>query len=260
MELLDTLKKYGHDSLGYPSEATVKRMIKTQPELFGNLEKLLTTPFKSVKEPLYHEKLKDGRFVPVLEQYVKHLQAMIGNRYSKAYSVTEAIEKLEKLGFKVSSRGQVSNIWNRLETKLELKDKTRSSARDSRERVAQARKEGKSCRKPYTDARKKQLASARKIIEEKRLLAKLEKEATLAKQRLAKEAAKTNRTASDVKRSAKERVEAQGQLKESKDNIEEAKRKIAETGKKVIYEPTPKQAEFHAADEDIVLYGGAAGG
>ncbi|WMX18588.1 terminase large subunit [Aeromonas phage 1233] len=32
------------------------------------------------------------------------------------------------------------------------------------------------------------------------------------------------------------------------------------SGREVIYEPTPKQALFHAASEKIVLYGGAAGG
>lgn len=31
-------------------------------------------------------------------------------------------------------------------------------------------------------------------------------------------------------------------------------------GREIIYEPTPKQMEFHAASETIVLYGGAAGG
>lgn len=31
-------------------------------------------------------------------------------------------------------------------------------------------------------------------------------------------------------------------------------------GREIIYQPTPKQAEFHAASERIVLYGGAAGG
>jgi hypothetical protein len=260
MDLLDTLKKYGHNSLGYPSESTVERMQKQSPELFENLETMLITPIKSIKAPLYHEKQEDGLWLPIPEEYVPYLQAMIGNRYSKAYSVSEAVVKLEALGFHVSSRGQVSNIWNRQETKLQLKDKTRHAVKASAERVAEAKKEGKACRKPYTDARKKQLASARKIRSEKLLIERLEKEQSLAKKRLANEAYKTGKSAKDIKLSPVVKAMREGSIKETKDSLAEAKRKVLETGKKVLYEPTPKQAEFHAADEDILLYGGAAGG
>jgi hypothetical protein len=260
VNLLDTLKKYGDDSLGYPSEATIERMKKKVPELFTNLEELLTTPFKSLKAPLYHKKQDNGLFIPIPEQYVPYLQAMIANRYSKAYSVGESVVKLEGLGFNVSSRGQVSNIWNRMETKLGLADKKRSAAKASEARVLEARKDGKACRKPYTDARKKQLASARKINQEKLLILKLEKEQSLAKKRLANEAYKTGRSAKEIKLSPAERLANSGQVAETVKSLAEAKEAITSSGKKVIYEPTPKQAEFHAADEDILLYGGAAGG
>jgi hypothetical protein len=260
MDLLDTLKKYGDSSLGYPSESTVERMIKQAPELVENLTTLLTTPFKSIKAPLYHEKQDNGLYVAIPEQYVPYMQTMIANRYSQSYSVTEAITKLESLGFNVSSRGQISNIWNRMETKLELSDKERNAPKKSKARVAEAMKEGKACRKPYTDARKKQLASARKIRSEKALIQKLDKEQALAKKRLANEAYKTGRSAKEIKLSPEERAAFKGSLKETKDSLEEAKETIKQTGKKVVYEPTPKQAEFHAAPEDIVLYGGAAGG
>ncbi len=260
MDLLDTLKKYGHASLGYPSEATIKRMKTIVPELVYNLETLLTTPLKSVKAPLYHEKQEDGLYLPILEEYVPYLQAMIGNRYSKSYSVGESIVKLQGLGFKVSSRGQVGNIWNRMETKLGLADKQRRAVKASAARVVEAKKEGKSCSKPYTDARKKQLASARKIRQEKLLIVKLEKEQALSRKRLANEAYKTGRTVKEIRMTPEERAEHSGSLKEVMKPIAQAKKDIEATGKKVIYEPTAKQAEFHAADEDILLYGGAAGG
>ncbi len=260
MNLLDTLKKYGDDSLGYPSESTVKRLSSMCDELEDNLSKLLNEPFKSIKAPLYHTKQDDGLYVCIPEEYVPYLQAMIGNRYSKSYSITEAVVKLEALGYNVSSKGQVSNIWNRQETKLGLKDKRRTAIKDSKARVEEAMKEGKSHRKPVTDARKKQLKDARKIAQEKRLIAKLDREKALAQKRLANEAYKKGKSAKDIKLTKAEKEEALGKLKETSKSIEETKRKIKETGKKVIYEPTEKQAEFHSADEDIVLYGGAAGG
>lgn len=260
MSLLDTLKKYGKDSLGYPSEATLKRMYEIVPDLDAKLKDLLETPVRSPKAPLFHLKRDDGLYVPILEEYIPYIQAMISSRYSKSFSVSQAKTALEALGYNITSNGQMNNIWNRAETKLTLADKTRSAVADSKKRVAEAKKEGKSCRKPVTEARKKQLADARKVSQEKRLLAKLKKEEELAKRRLARAAAKSGKKLRDVKQTKAEKLAAAGNVKETKDNLAEAKRKVSETGKKVIYEPTPKQAEFHAADEDIVLYGGAAGG
>ncbi len=260
MNLLDTLKQYGDPSLGLPSESTLKRLMDKVPDLEKNLENLLTTAIPSIKHPLCHEKQPDGLYKPVLEQYVPYMQVMFANRYSKSISIKEAIEKLESLGFKVSSPGQVNNIWNRMETKLGLASKLRSAQVDSKLRVEEAKKEGKANRKVYSEERKKQLDAARKIRLEKALIAKLQKEQELAKRRLASTAAKKDMTYKELKATKEERKEIQGELKITPDSLEEAKRKVQESGKKVIYQPTPKQAEFHAADEDIVLYGGAAGG
>ncbi len=260
MNLLDTLKQYGDPSLGLPSESTLKRLMDKVPDLEKNLENLLTTAIPSIKHPLCHEKQPDGLYKPVLTQYVPYMQVMFANRYSKSISIKEAIEKLESLGFKVSSPGQVNNIWNRMETKLGLASKLRSAQVDSKLRVEEAKKEGKANRKVYSEERKKQLDAARKIRLEKALIAKLQKEQELAKRRLASTAAKKDMTYKELKATKEERKEIQGELKITPDSLEEAKRKVQESGKKVIYQPTPKQAEFHAADEDIVLYGGAAGG
>ncbi len=254
MNLLDTLKKYGDDSLGYPSEATLKRIYEKTPDLNNLLKELLFEPFLSIKAPLAHELTDIARYyVCIPKEYVPYIQAMIANRYSKAISITEAIEKLESLGYNVTSRGQISNIWNRVETKLKLKDKQRTAAKNSKARVKKAKKQGKARIAPATPARLKQLKDARRIHTEKTLLVRLEKEQALAKRRLAKVAKKGNKTISEIRQTPKEKKASLGVLKETKD-------KLRDQGKKVLYEPTPKQAEFHAASEDIVLYGGAAGG
>jgi hypothetical protein len=260
MDLLDTLKTYGHPSLGYPSEQTIERMKQEVPDLLSKLEELMTKPVKAINPPLYHEKLEDGTFKPILDQYVPYLQAMIANRYSKSISVGESIVKLEALGYNVTSRGQVSNIWNRMETKLGLAKKERSAAADSKARVEQAKAQGKKKLVPFTEERKSQLAKARKIQSEKALLRQLEKEQALAKARLAAEAKKQGLSFKEMKAVGEEKEGFKGKLKETEAPLVAAKKEVEAKGKKVLYEPTPKQAEFHAASEDVVLYGGAAGG
>ncbi len=251
MNLKDTLNTYGKKSLGFPSEETYAKLYEISPNLDELWKQLVFEPIKSVRQPLFHEATEEkGMWLVQPELYVPYIQAMFASRYSKQASISESRQKLEALGYNVTSDGQMSNIWNRCETRLKLKDSERLStkAKQARKKIAEAK--GKTKLNPMTDKRKAQLAEARKIAEEKRLIAKLKKEEQLAKRRLAKTAKKSGRTAKDIKQSKEEREASLGQVKE----------KIKATGKKVLYEPTAKQAEFHAADEDIVLYGGAAGG
>lgn len=251
MNFKDTLDTYGKDSIGYPSEETYKKLKELSPHLEELWTLLVYTPVKSVRQPLFHTATDSkGLWLadPVL--YVPYIQAMLAARYSMKLSIREAKEKLEHLGYEISSDGQMSNIWNRAQTRLELKDKERSSTKATQARKKVAEAKGKTKLNPMTDKRSAQLAEARKIASEKKLIARLKKEEGLAKRRLATSAKKTGRTAKDIKSTKEERELALGQVKQE----------IKDSGKKVLYEPTPKQAEFHAADEDIVLYGGAAGG
>jgi len=251
MNFKDTLETYGKDCIGYPSDATYAKIKELSPDLEDLWESLVFQPITSIQPPLFHtatEEKNKWLADPVL--YIPYIQAMFASRYSKKLSIREAKEKLVSLGYSISSDGQLSNIWNRAETKLGLKEKKRSAAKDREARNAKAKALGKKKLVQNTPAKRKQLEDARKIKEDKDLITKLKKEEQLAKRRLAKKAAKTGRTAKDIRSTKEEREEALGQVKEE----------IKATGKKVLYEPTPKQAEFHAADEDIVLYGGAAGG
>lgn len=251
MNFKDTLETFGKSSIGFPSEATYAKLLELSPDLEKLWQALVYEPVRSLRQPLFHDPTADkGMWLADPEFYVPYIQAMLASRYSKKLSIKEAKEKLESLGYSVSSAGQMSNIWNRAETRLELKDKTRSIQADRQKRIKEAQDRGKTKSNPMTDKRTKQLEEARRISRDKRKIAALKKEEGLAKRRLAKAAAKTGRTAKDIKSTKEERAEALGQVKEE----------IKSTGKKVLYEPTPKQAEFHAADEDIVLYGGAAGG
>lgn len=246
MTLLDTLKKYGREPLGYPSEKALKVMYDLNPNLDEDLATFLAADIWSSKVPLAHEEVAKNRYKPILIEYVPYIQAMIGNRYSKTYSISQVRSLMESLGYKVSSVGQLTNIWNKVETRTNLKDKERSAVKAAKGRVAEAKAQGKKRLLRKTEASLKQLDDARKVKAEKDLLRKLKREEALAKRRLAKAAAKKGKTKDDVKVKTNDR--------------DYAAEKAKAEGKKILYEPTAKQAEFHSAPEDIVLYGGAAGG
>jgi hypothetical protein len=237
MNLKDVLTEYPCGTLGFPSDKTLEALEAGIVE--GSLEDLLTGEHYTVKAPLYHKLVGKNLHTPILEEYVPYLQAMIQVRYSKAITYKECTEHLTEAGFHVSSTGQLSNIFNRMETKLGLRDKKRKVPRF------------------VPTSHKKQLASARKVVEGNKAVRKAKKDMINAKAKVARQAAKQGLTLGQHK--AKAKVE---QAISSANVTEDLKNQLPPKlkSKKVLYEPTPKQAEFHAAGERIVLYGGAAGG
>ena len=175
------LKEYGDDKIGYPSPKVVKQLYDAGGEDFDDkLKELVFGEHRSIKAMILHEPIDNGKdgnwFRPVPEEYVKYLQMMIANRYSKRYSVREATQILEGLGFTVSGNGQTNNIWNRAETKLGLKDKRRGITRHKEAKRKAREASGKQREYVQTKARAKQLEDARKIRSERILQEKLKKD------------------------------------------------------------------------------------
>ena len=247
MDLKETLEKYQCEHLGFPSDEVIERVNKGMTE--GALEALLTAQHNSIKQPLYHTRTGKNLFTADMADYVPHLQAMIQVRYSKAISYNECITKLTLAGYHVSSSGQLSNIFNRMETKLGLKDKRRLTAK-----LAEKNK-GKP--QLVSAKQRKHLEGARKVAQGNKAILKAEKDLKAAKTKVARQAAKQGKT---VKQHQADRNAAKAILSSnvSRDLKEDLPEKLK--SQKVLYEPTPKQAEFHSAGEKIVLYGGAAGG
>lgn len=75
------------------------------------------------------------------------------------------------------------------------------------------------------------------------------------KQSFAKKQAKKAKTAEEVEKAIKEEAGY-----DEPEFTPEEEQKAAFKDREVIYEPTPKQIEFHQAADTVVLYGGAAGG
>ena len=234
MNLLETLQKYGRESLGYPSAAALKKIYSKNADVDADLRMMLFNPRKSISCPIGHKPTDTpGWFECVPEEYVPYLQVLIANRYSGTLCIRECAEALRNEGYNVSSFGQCTNIWDRMEHLMKTKVKVTSPKAPRKARGNQA----------------KALANGRKIALEKRKLSKAEKDIKLTKRRLAHAASQTDNPQAVMK--TKKTKVAQALIENEKD--------IKASGKKVLYEPTPKQADFHAAGEDIVLYGGAAG-
>lgn len=236
--LRDVLKEHGSSVLTEVPERTLESIGITDEALHT----LLYTPAHSIKHPLFHREVEPRSFLPIPEQYVPYLQCMLLVRYSDIYSYREAREKLTEAGYKVSGNGQLVNIFDRMETKLNLKDKRRNLE------VRAAERKGRPPRK-RTNKQKAALVKARKTHE-----------ANAAKDRKIKERAK------ERKALAKQAVKDKLTGKELRDNIKQARGIqtssviVTPENVNVLYKPHPKQLEFHEAGEKIVLYGGAAGG
>lgn len=256
MNLKETLQKYEISLLGFPSDEVLDHLSVDE----GKLKALLMEPVFSIKHPLYHAEVGDRRFLPILEEYVPQIQAMIQVRYSKAYTYRECVEKLTASGYTVSSHGQLSNIFNRIETKLGIKDLPRIDS------VRTKIRQEAGIPRRVSDDQRTHLKKARKIKEAKDKIARAAKEHKAGMKALAHHGSKVGMTAKELREHRGSAV-AHGKGDTRKFDAEgvpipKVTLDPADIPKdrKVIYEPTDKQAEFHAAGETIVLYGGAAGG
>ena len=257
MNLLETLKTYGNPLLGYPSQHVLDKMYELNKDLDSDLRMLLFNPVRSIKHPLAHEPTDTKNFyLPIVDQYVPYLQAMIANRYTKTTTVKQSVANMEKIGYIVSSQGQLNNIWNRAETKLRLKDKRKAEKVRADKQKAINEANGKQKSSSYTEKHQKQFAEARKIAHERARVKKAETELANSRRRLARTAAVSDDPKAAIADVNGKKAKRTAVAQAVKDNVKD----IESQNKKVLYEPTPKQAEFHAAGEDIVLYGGAAGG
>lgn len=238
--LKELVLEYSLEPIGTITEKTWENIEVTEEAM----DAFFKAPNRSIKAPLYHEEISQGMWQPVLHEYVPYIQCMVMVRYQKAYTYKEAMERLTKCGYKVTSQGQLSNIFNRAQLKLGLKDKPRI------DKVRTAKRQAEGIPQRVSDHQRKHLAGARKIS-----LAKADLK------RLAKEKAAVTRT---LARAAKDKGLTTGQLRKALVAPKKSKVSLdipeSISTRKILYTPTAKQAEFHGAGETIVLYGGAAGG
>lgn len=186
--------------------------------------------------------------IPIAE----HLEVLIGLldrvRFKENCTLVEAVSIARAKGMKVNSSQALNNNLDRIEDALgllpPLTEKVSARAKDNRQRL---------------EWRRKRRVNAREAAKRSRLKAdrrRLEKELKAQTKKMV-----ANARTSKMSMDEFEGKSIQETIKKLKDDAEASKWEKPEIDKdSVLFEPTPKQAEFLAASEKVVFYGGAAGG
>lgn len=199
----------------------------------------------------YSRNLEDPRLGDPIKQDIHSiLQLLDRTRFQETINVSESISIFKSKGIPLKTVQSVQNLLDRIEEALGflpvLPDSISVKAKDNRERL--------------NWRRKRRIAKRHK--DKKALLVKQRKKLDLE---ISKE---TKRRIKDAKDSKMSLEEMKGETTDDKINrlkSESKDSRFSEEPEKpdntvVLFKPTPRQAEFLAAPEKVVFYGGAAGG
>jgi hypothetical protein len=250
------------------SEVIVPVWYELNPEIENDLIALLTTPVvkrANIATGYSWSGVKGEKCIPNKEALLSIVKLLAEARFPKQRSMAEVLEQmnkvLEKEGLRtVSSIAGVSLIFNRIEIALGINQGKLGQV----ERVAERRKERKAKREaeglPGPQGRvsrqtKKKLETQKKLTETNKDLLKLKKKEKRMKVRAARQAAKLKLQGDPTDFGVEEEKRPVKAISHVLDTTEVPKER------EVAFAPNPgPQTEFLSADEDIVLYGGAAGG
>lgn len=230
--------------------------LKEWDTLSGNIQESIEKFFKEPKDfnhviPIgYKRDPENPRMgVPVPQ----HLEVLLGildrTRFKENCTIKDSIEIARSRGLDVRTSQSLTNALDRTEEAIGLLKPLPPSvdvkARDNRQRLEWRRKRRINRRE---QVKRNQLKRDRQLIEKE-----------LKKQ--------TRKLVDNAKSSKMSSAELMGSsvkdtVKRLKDDAKASKWEAqAEIDKeRILFEPTPKQAEFLAASEKVVFYGGAAGG
>lgn len=233
-----------------------------EPSTLEEWDKLSATPIKDGIKAVFTDRQDFNHVVPI--GYVKDLntpkysipvpekqhiilQVLDRCRFQETLTLVDGCSILRREDMSISPQS-LQNAMDRLENILgilpELPESISAKARDNRQRLEWRRK--RRVAKSKQD-KAKELKAQKKAIE----------------QELAKE---TRRRIDDAKSARMTADEVDGidhriaKLKKDSKNSRFSSEGVVTPDQEVIFEPTPKQAEFLAAPEKVVFYGGAAGG
>jgi hypothetical protein len=236
------------------SPFTLKEWEKLNPDLEQALTSLMedSRDFNHQIPCGYLRNAEDPRLGdPVATDIHIMLQVLDRVRFQESLLVTESIAIFKSKGVKVSTTQSIQNLLDRMENELgllpELPKSVDPKARDNRQRL---------------EWRRKRRIATRDKDKKAKLLAKRK---TLDKQ-INKE---TKRRLDDTKKAKMSLEELKGESTTIKINRLKNEAKSSRFTQDtvevpddtvILFTPTPKQAEFLAAPEKVVFYGGAAGG
>lgn len=185
-----------------------------------------------------------GHGIPIPKDCHVVLQALERHRFLENLTLVEALAIFRDQGIQVKTSQAVSNMFDKFEALLGILPKlpkaVEDKVRDTRHRLELQRK------------RRVNTRVKAQLTEKRREKAKLEKAIT----RQSKEQIKRAKQAMMTQREAIGDTTARLKREAKETRFEEPDVPV----ENVLFKPTPRQAEFLAAPEKVVFYGGAAGG
>ena len=193
----------------------------------------------------------DGYGIPITKHIDYVILILQRVRYLENLTLNDALAFLKSKGISINTAQTIQNLMDKIEDRLgfypPLPARVEMRVRDNRHRL---------------ELQRKRLIAKRvkdQLTEQRREKAKLEKEiakATKGQKKRAKDALMTQAEAIVPSKDSIQQT-ADRLKKQSKDSRFEEPEVPKEN---ILFQPTPRQAEFLAAPETVVFYGGAAGG
>ncbi|AHK11948.1 terminase large subunit [Vibrio phage CHOED] len=216
--------------LGTISGETLRHWMKIVPNFDEKYTKLTEEPirYRGRYVPLGYTG-KKGAASPVKAHILAIIIAFAKCKFEKRYSLGECAQLLSQVGLNVTKAG-LSKVFPRYSEALGLTE----HIPDSDAKVVEI----------------KSLADAEKLVQRER-------------KNYAKQALKEGKSGEEVREEMIELRKKGTSRKPTPERVIEQKteEELEEfRDREIVYEPTTKQMDFHAASEKVVLYGGAAGG
>ncbi|WGH49986.1 terminase-like family protein [Pseudoalteromonas phage vB_PtuP_Slicky01] len=232
---------------------TLKEWHELNPEIIEGLKRALVDTRRATGlVPIgYHR--PEGQYIcnPIPEQISMILSILDRHRFQKTISIRESVDVLRSKGIDIKSHQSLVNILDRTEQVIGLLPELPKSVSD----------------------KFKTPAARLKAQINRREAAKEVKEQRAARQEKKRLEAEINKRQKKIVREAKQAMVSAKELNDMQDDdlistIEQAKAKAKShdfddklvDDSRILFKPTARQAEFLAAPEKVVLYGGAAGG
>ena len=244
-------------------EVPIKGWYDVNPDIEKSIESVCTTPMSKRKKvgTGYTWDGKSKWCYPVEDIQKKIINLVADVKYKKSRSLRDAQAQLNKelqeQGLPpVTTAGGLSNLLKRTEIRLGLVSEEETTAgklkKVRNERLEKNREEGKPREYHYSKPIEKKLEIQKRLTQKNKELATLKEKEKRLKASAAKAAARLKLKGDPTKDISKE---------PKKDEKSEIESDAIPQNREIAFMPNPgPQTDFLSSDEDIVLYGGAAGG
>jgi len=232
---------------------TLKEWLELNPELNEAAIELFTKNKRATGSVSLGYTKIDGvhEARPVAEQLIPMISCLDRIRFKGNMSYREAMNVFKSYGIDIRSQQSVVNALDRLEEDLGF---LKPLPKTVKAKVKNATEERKVKRQRREAQRDNQIQKERRAK-----IKKLQKEEAKEKKKIVKNAKEGMLTAKELDKPVNNGLDEL--IAKAKTNSKEADFEEPEVPEdQILFKPTPKQAEFLAAPEKVVLYGGAAGG